>query len=69
MIHILSWHKEFLFVCFVFLGLHLQHMGVPRLEVNQSCSCQPPPQPQQCHFQVTSVAYTTAHGNTGSLTH
>ena len=29
---------------------------------NQSCSCQPMPQPQQCHFQALSVIYTLAHG-------
>ena len=29
----------------------------------------PIPQPQQHRIQTTSVTYTTAHGNTGSLTH
>jgi len=29
----------------------------------------PTPQPQQCGIQATSVTYTTAHGNAGSLTH
>ena len=32
-------------------------------------SCWPTPQPQQCRIQNTSVTYTTAHGNAGSLTH
>ena len=27
------------------------------------------PQPQQCQIQATSMTYTTAHGNAGSLTH
>ena len=36
---------------------------------NLSCSCQPTPQPQQCQIQVVSSTYTTAHGNTRSLTH
>ena len=36
---------------------------------NQSCSCWPTPQPQQCGIQAMSLTYTTAHGNTGSLTH
>ena len=31
------------------------HMKVPRLGVNQSCSCQPMPQPQQCQIQAASV--------------
>ena len=38
-------------------------------ESNQSCSCWPTPQPQQHGIQATSVTYTTAHGNAGSLTH
>ena len=29
----------------------------------------PQPQPQQCGIWVLSVTYSTAHGNTGSLTH
>ena len=29
----------------------------------------PMSQPQQHQIQVASVTYTTAHGNTGSLTH
>ena len=33
------------------------------------CSCQPTPQPQQCHIWATSETYTTAHGNAGSLPH
>ena len=36
---------------------------------NWSYSLWPTPQPQQCRIQATSVTYTTAHGNTGSLTH
>jgi len=45
------------------------HMAVSRLGVqsDQSYSCQPTPQPQQCRIQATSGTYTTAHGNTGSL--
>ena len=32
-------------------------------------SFQPTPQPQQLGIQAAFAAYTTAHGNTGSLTH
>ena len=46
-----------------FLGPHLQW------GLKQSCTCWPAPQPQQCGSQATSVTYTTAHGNGGSLTH
>ena len=50
------------------LGLHPQHLEVPRLGLNWSCSRQPTPQPQH-HIQATSVTCTRAHGNAGSLTH
>ena len=52
-----------------FLGLHPQHMEVPRLGVQSEYGCRPTPQPQQQQIRVTSATYTTAHGNTGSLTH
>ena len=52
-----------------FGGLHLQHMEVPRLRVESSCSCRPTPQPQQLRIQDMSATYTTAHGNAGSWTH
>ena len=35
---------------------------------NRSCCCWPAPQPQQHQIQAVSVNYTTAHGNTRSLT-
>ena len=54
---------------FCFLGLHLQHMEVPRLGSNQSCSYQITPQPQKHRIQAVSVIYTTGHGNVRSLTH
>ena len=36
---------------------------------NFSCSCQPTPRPQPCQIRAMSATYTTAHGNTGSLTY
>ena len=36
---------------------------------NQSCSCRPTPQPQQCRIQAASTTYTTIHSNARSLTH
>ena len=36
---------------------------------NQSYSCWPLPQPQQCQIWATSATYTTAHSNAKSLTH
>ena len=57
----------FSFFLSIFLGLHPQHMDVPRPGSNQSYCCRP--QPQQCRIQVTSLTCTTAHGNTRSLAH
>jgi len=51
----------FFFGLFVFLGLHPQHMEVPRLGVES--------EPQQHQIQAESVTYTTAQGNTTFLTH
>ena len=55
--------------CFCFLGWPQGHMEVPRLRVNQSCSCWPPPQPQQSGIRASSATYTTTHSNPGSWTH
>ena len=46
--------KEWYILFFVFLGLPLWHMEVPRLGVKS---------------EVQLLAYTTAHGNARSLTH
>ena len=59
--------KFFWSFLFVFLGPFQQHMEVPRLGSNQSCSRSPAP--QQLGIQATSATYTTAHGSTGSLPH
>ena len=67
----------FCFICitrnqiffFCFLWPHMQLMEVPSQRSNQSCSCWPTPQPRQCRIWARSVTYTTARGNTGSLTH
>ena len=36
---------------------------------NQRYNCQSAPQPQQHQIQASSLTYTKAHGNPGSLTH
>ena len=59
----------FFFSFLSFFGPHLWHTEVPRLGDNQSYSCRPTPQPQQRQIQAASVTYTTAPGNTRSLTH
>ena len=59
------------FFIFCFLGLHLQHMEVPRLGVtlelqplaNATASAMTTQEP------AVSVTYTTAHGNAEFLTH
>ena len=37
--------------------------------MNRSCSCWPTSEPEQHPIWVTSVTYTTAHSNSGSLSH
>ena len=54
----------------VFLGPCPGHMEVLRLRgSSQSYSCQCMLQPQQRRIWATSLTYTTAHSNAGSLTH
>ena len=61
---------EFFAFCFVLLlGLYLQHVNVPRLGVELELRLQPTLQPQQHKIQATSMTYTTAHDNAGSLSH
>ena len=59
---------SFFFFFFVFLGLHPRHMGGGGWGPNRSYSCQLTPQPQQHQIQATFSTYTSAHGNTVSLT-
>ena len=40
-----------------------------QLGFHRSCTCPPMPEPQQCQIWAVSVTHTTAHSNTGSLTH
>ena len=51
------------FVCFFFFWW-CSIWRFPGQGSNWSCGCQPKLQPQQRQIQATSVAYTTAHGNT-----
>ena len=53
----------------VILGLHSQHIEVPRLGIDQSCGCGIGQQPQQHQIQAVFATYTTAHRNVGSLMH
>ena len=60
------------FFCFFFLSFQnytLSMWKFPGEGSNRSYSCQLTPQPQQCRIRAVSSTYTTAHGNTGSLTH
>ena len=61
--------EDFFFFFFGFLGTHPWYMEVSRLGVKSDYRCQPPPQLQQCQIRATSVTFTTAHANEGSLTH
>ena len=56
---------------FFFFFLQGHECGIWRFSgqgLNQSCSCWPQPQPQQQQTKAESTTYTTAHGNTRSLT-
>ena len=60
----------FVLFCFCFFKASRVTYGSSQPRgLNQSCSCWPMPQPQQCWIWVTSVTYTSAHGNAGSLIH
>ena len=58
----------YLFI-YCLLGPHLWNVEVPSLGAHLSYSHWSTPQPQECQIRATSVTYTTAHGNTRSLTH
>ena len=61
----------FLFVLFFafFSATPVAYGGSQDKGWNQSYSCWPTTQPQQCKILTTSATYTTAHSNAGSLTH
>ena len=59
----------FFFSCFFFKGHTYGIWRFPGYGSNQSYSCWPTPEPQQCQIWATSVMYTTAHSSAVSLTH
>ena len=67
------WSITFIFYVFTyfFMAAPAAHESSQARGVNRSCSysCWPMPQPHQWQIRATSVTYTTACGNTGSLTH
>ena len=62
-----SWTASLPFFFFCFLGLHLQHMEVSRLGVK--LEIQLLAYAIGTEIQAIYVTYTTAHGNTTSVTH
>ena len=52
-----------------FFFLLFRATPLPMEGSNRSYSWWPTPQPQQCQIQAASATFTTAHGNTRSLTH
>ena len=66
--YILSQSQICLFI-FAFQGCTQGIWRFPGQGWNQSCSCQPMPQPYQGRLQTTSATYTIAHGNVRSSTH
>ena len=60
----------YLFSLFAFFRAALMAYGGSQARgSNRSYSRRPTPEPQQHHIRAESATYTTAHGNTGSLTH
>ena len=53
----------------LFRATSIAYGGSQARGLNRSCSCRPTPQAQQCGTRAKSATYTTAHGNTRSLTH
>ena len=66
-----KWTFFFFFGLFfgLFLGPHPRPMDSQARGSNRSCSCRPTPESQQHGLPAASATYTTAHGNSGSLTH
>ena len=58
----------FVFCFFCFLGLYLQHMEIPRLEVKSELQLPAYPTATATLDLSGAATYTIAHGNTGSLT-
>ena len=55
------------FFFFFFLGPHLWHMEVPKRGVETELQLPTYAPSQQCRIRASSVTYTTAWGNAGSL--
>ena len=58
-----------IFFFFVFLGLHLQHVEVPRLGVQLELQLPAYTTATQHGIGAASATYITAHGNASSLIH
>ena len=61
--------KTSLFIYLVFSGPHPRHMEIPRLGVKSELQLQAYAIGTAMLDLSTSVTYTTAHGNAGSLIH
>ena len=59
----------FFFFSFLFSGLYLQHMKVPRLGIESELQLPPTPQPQQWWIRDSSVIHAIACCNARSLTY
>ena len=67
--HFLVFFILFLFFFLLFRAALCSIWRFPGSGLNQSCSCPPIPQPQQCQIWGASATYTTAHGNARCLIH
>ena len=66
---ILFYFYYFYFYFLLFMATLMAIWRFPGQGSNQSYSCHPTPQPQQCQIWAVSVTDARAHGNTGSLAH
>ena len=61
--------KKIYYYYYFFLSFWGHIWRFPGQGSNRSCSCWLTPQTQRRQIRASSVTYTTAHGNAGSLTH
>ena len=65
-------YLDYLYFLYIFLSFFGCTCGIWKFlgeGSSRRCSCRPSSQPQQCRIRATSVTYTSACSNAGSLTH
>ena len=65
----ICWYSFCFILIFLFLGLYMRHMEVPRLGVKSELQLPAYAAATAMPDGTTSATYTTAYSNMGSLTH